>query len=128
MGAAGGGVIDGADGWAGQGDDATWNGHQLTVPAQQRRGRDQEGRPPFPWQEPRRHGQRHPILRGVAWSGDLPANHHQLVPQHGYFNVLRIRRRAQADQVKEAPDDHKRQCAHDHDRQPAGRVVPAHRP
>jgi hypothetical protein len=55
-------------------------GHQLPMPAQQSRRREQESSPPFAGQQPSQHRQHQPVLRCVPRSGDLPTHHHQLMP------------------------------------------------
>ena len=64
---------------------------------------------------------------GVARPCDLPAQHHQLVAQHGHLHVLSIWRRTQAHQTENTPNDHERHRANHHDRQLA-RVLPGHSP
>jgi hypothetical protein len=74
------------------------------MPPQQRCRRDEEDLPAFAWQQPRQRSQHHPIDRCITRPGDLPPDHHQLMPQHGDLHVLGIRRRTQADRTKDAAD------------------------
>ncbi len=95
--------------------------HQLAMPPQQRPGRDQKDRPALPRQQLRQHGQHQPIGRLIARPCNLPADHHQLVAQHGYLHIPGIRRRTKANQAQNAPEDHERQHAEHHNGQPARR-------
>src|SRR4051794_13356767 len=58
------------------------------VPAQHCRGRDLERGPSLTGQPMRQHGQHEPVLRGVSRPGHLPAQHHQLMPQHRDLDVF----------------------------------------
>jgi len=86
------------------------------VPTQQRRRRDQEDRPPLARQQLRQCREHQPVAGHVARSGDLAAQHHQLMPQHGDLHIFGIRRWTTTDQPQHPPDDHERHRA---DSQPA---------
>jgi len=56
-------------------------GHQLPMPAQQRRRRDQEYRPSLARQQLGQSGQQHPIRQAVARPGHLAAQHREQIPK-----------------------------------------------
>src|SRR4029450_12723288 len=69
------------------------------------------------------------VGRGVAGPGHLPAQHHQLMPQHRDLHVLRIGCRAETDQTQDPPDDQESQRARHHEDHPVSpAIAPAHRP
>jgi hypothetical protein len=94
-------------------------GDQLSMPAQQRRGRDQESRPPLPWQQLREGGQQYPIGRGVPRTRNLAAQYRQLVAKHRDLHRVRVRRWAAPQHAQNTPNDHQRYCASDHTTEPA---------
>jgi hypothetical protein len=94
------------------------------VPAQQRRRRDQEDRPPLPRQQLRQGGQQHPIRVPVSRAAHLPAQDRELMPQHRDLNLVGIRRRTPPEHAKNPSHDHQRHRTDHHDFQPAGQ----HRP
>jgi hypothetical protein len=58
------------------------------MPAQQRIGSDEAMISALPWQEPAQRREDGPVWLGGTWSGDLPAQHRDLVSQHEQLGVL----------------------------------------
>ncbi len=71
------------------------------MPAEQRGRRDQEDTPPLPAEQAGQAGQHSAVSGGVPRSCHLAAQYGQLMAEHGYLDVLLVRRRAQPQQVKE---------------------------
>jgi len=94
-------------------------GDQLPVPPQERRGRDQECRPPLPRQQLRQCGQQHPIGRGVPRTRYLTAQYRQLMAKHRDLHDVRVRRWTAAEHPQNPPNDHQRHAASDHTTEPA---------
>jgi hypothetical protein len=85
---------------------------QLTVPAQQGRRRDQEDRPAIAGQQLRQRREDDSVGWGVAGPGHPSAQHQELMAEDRDLHILCVRRRTQADQAEELPDDHQRHGAH----------------
>ena len=77
---------------------------ELSVPAQQRRRRDEEGCPPLSAQQPGQRGEQRPVRRRVTWPRHLTAEHGQLVAEHGDLDVLLVGRGPEPEQVEQASD------------------------
>src|SRR5205823_1376218 len=76
--------------------------HELAVPAQKRRRRDEERSPSSPRQHTADRGEHHPIARAKLRTRALTLQNHQLVAQDEDLELLRpLRPRAQDEQLEQ---------------------------
>ncbi len=76
------------------------------MPAQDRLGGDQECDPPFPGHQPCHGGDERPVRPPQAGTGDLAAQHSQLVAQHEDLRVLGdVVHPVDPDQLDDASDE-----------------------
>jgi hypothetical protein len=94
------------------------------MPAQQRRRRDQEGRPALARQQLRQGGQQHPIGRHVPRTPNLAAQNRQLVAKHFDLHRIGVRCRTVPEHPQNQANDHQRDRMNHHNTEPAARHLP----